>query len=288
MAAKSVGAWNLHECTQGCDLDFFVMFSSVASVWPQPGHGSYAAANAFLDALAHYRLAMGKAGLSVNWGVWDSLGLAKNAGTRRTIEGYRMQGIENLSKDQALAGLGCVLQQRVPQILALPVDWKKFSAFHAGSNVLALFSELATTAQVPVEEAAAGGIRQELEKATTVKERRETVENYLKSELSRVLKMPLAKISTEKPMGTMGLDSLMALEFVRRLARGTGLVFPATTVFNYPTIAAMTDHVASRLDGSEPRAGEMERHVKATAAMAGVAAISDEEALQALMGRGKA
>ncbi|MHC4829159.1 MAG: SDR family NAD(P)-dependent oxidoreductase, partial [Planctomycetota bacterium] len=76
MAPKVSGAWNLHELTKGRDLDFFLLFSSVASLFGPNGQGSYAAANAFLDGLAHHRRAQELPGTTINWGPWSETGMA--------------------------------------------------------------------------------------------------------------------------------------------------------------------------------------------------------------------
>ena len=83
MAPKVQGAWNLHKLTLSAPLDFFVLFSSLASVLGSPGQGSYAAANSFLDALAHQRRALGLPSLTINWGPWDAVGMV--AQRRTTI-----------------------------------------------------------------------------------------------------------------------------------------------------------------------------------------------------------
>ena len=77
---KMMGGWLLHRLLEDAPLDFFVLFSSAGSLLGQPGQGNYAAANAFLDALAHHRKAQGRPALSVNWGAWADLGFADTAG----------------------------------------------------------------------------------------------------------------------------------------------------------------------------------------------------------------
>ncbi|WP_134903006.1 KR domain-containing protein, partial [Paenibacillus polymyxa] len=76
LSPKVNGAWNLHRMTEGRPIDFFILFSSVASVFGSPGQGAYATGNAFLDSLAHYRLSRGLPALSINWGPWSEVGMA--------------------------------------------------------------------------------------------------------------------------------------------------------------------------------------------------------------------
>ena len=73
--AKVSGAWNLHCATRKLDLDFFVLFSSVSSVFGLAGQANFAAANAFMDALAHYRRTQGLTSLSINWSAWSEVGM---------------------------------------------------------------------------------------------------------------------------------------------------------------------------------------------------------------------
>jgi acyl carrier protein len=109
--------------------------------------------------------------------------------------------------------------------------------------------------------------------------------NHLRKALSAVLKTSISRIDPGRPMGSMGVDSLMALEFVRRLSKETGAKLPATVVFNYPTLESLGAELIRRLnlDGAVPEA-------KVDAALTipeiSVVDVSEEDALRALCGEG--
>ena len=120
MAPKVRGAWNLHNLTVNDRLDFFVMFSSIASLIGSPGQGNYAAANAFLDALAHHRSARGMPALSINWGPWSHVG-----GANRADRGGRLAqiGFESITPAQGMNALAALLSGSAPQAAVMPVSW---------------------------------------------------------------------------------------------------------------------------------------------------------------------
>ena len=125
MGPKVQGTWNLHEETKGRGLDFFVCFSSAASVLGSAGQGNYAAANAFMDAFAHYRRAGGRHCLSVNWGAWGETGMAAGLDSRMQtrIAGRGWKGIE---PERGLEVLERLLREDAVQAGVMPVDWKKY------------------------------------------------------------------------------------------------------------------------------------------------------------------
>ncbi|HEV2147081.1 MAG TPA: SDR family NAD(P)-dependent oxidoreductase, partial [Longimicrobiaceae bacterium] len=109
LAPKVAGAWNLHRATEGLPLDHFVLFSSAASLLGSAGQGNYAAANAFLDALAHHRRARALPATSVNWAPWAEAGMAAGLGEARG-DRWKGQGMGALSDAQGLASLGEALE----------------------------------------------------------------------------------------------------------------------------------------------------------------------------------
>ena len=119
MAPKAAGAWNLHQLTEQISLDFFVMFSSVTAPFGSPGQGNYAAANAFLDGLAHYRAAQGLPALSINWGPWSQIGLA----AQRHEGGLQgLKGLQPLTPTEALEVLRLLLQSDYVQVVVTGID----------------------------------------------------------------------------------------------------------------------------------------------------------------------
>jgi hypothetical protein len=281
LAPKVEGTWNLHAATLAEKLDFFVLFSSIATIHPQPGMGIYATANAFLDGFAHYRRALGMPATVVNWGGWDQIGLARVAGTERSLEGYREQGIRNLDGSEALEALGEAIRSQPVQMVAVPFAWKEFAEFHGGRSA-PLYKDF-------VEQAAAGSgmtsgrseIVDQLADAASAEQRAVMLETWLQTTLSRVLKLAVHKIDPNRPMGTMGLDSLMGIEFVRRLSIGLEIPVPATVVFNYPTIRLLALQLLQRLNLQEREISPAP--VTAPVSIGTLPEVSEEEALQELM-----
>jgi NADPH:quinone reductase-like Zn-dependent oxidoreductase/acyl carrier protein len=290
---KIRGTWYLHEATLGVPLDFFLMFSSIAVPFPQLGHGSYSAANSFLDSFAAYRRGLGLPATSINWGGWRGLGLAKELGTSRTIGGYDAAGLGSFDRGEALHVLGEALKANPRQAVALSIDRDAIAASYEVIPTLlrGIVGADKTTVAATEKKSTELSVPDELAQMATVAERAQRLEELLRTETSRVLKLAPEKIKANQPFGQMGIDSLMALEFIRRVNAGLGLALPATAVFNYPTLTQLTAQVLKRLGLDavpEPVAvPAAPKPVLAEAAAKSPDELSDEEALRALMEPGE-
>jgi phthiocerol/phenolphthiocerol synthesis type-I polyketide synthase D len=223
---KVMGGWLLHCLLQNDPLDFFVLFSSAGSVLGQPGQGNYAAANSFLDALAHYRRAHGQPALSINWGAWSGKGFADSVGGKRLAARLALLGIGSIAPKQGLDVLGRLLRQSATQVLALPVDWKQYRELHPADSASPLLSELMREeAEVP---RAAGhkSARRDALLMAGPRERRQLLQSYLTEQVARVLGLSPSKLDLEQPLSSLGLDSLMAVELKNRIAVDLGVNVP--------------------------------------------------------------
>ena len=140
---KMIGGWLLHRLLEDDPLDFFVLFSSAGSLLGQPGQGNYAAANAFLDALAHHRRALGKPALSINWGAWSGLGFAETPGGKRLAAHLALAGIRSIAPAQALEVMDRLLRHGSTQVAVVPVDWERYRQFYPAGTESPLLSDLA-------------------------------------------------------------------------------------------------------------------------------------------------
>jgi myxalamid-type polyketide synthase MxaE and MxaD len=246
MAPKIEGAWNLHTLTLSKPLDHFVLFSSAASILGSPGQGNYAAANAYLDALAHHRRALGRPALSINWGPWADVGQAARPGRGGRLE---LRGIASLSPSQGLEALAHLMRHGATQAAVVRLDvrqWRQFYPKAAESPLLAgLLEEQGPCGEMKKSETA---LRAALLAAEAGWRRRALLEAHLQEQIGQVLRMAPSRIDRETPLTKMGLDSLMALELRNRLEASLGLTLSATLIWGYPTIAALASHLATKME----------------------------------------
>jgi len=225
---KVMGGWLLHRLLRDDPLDFFILFSSAGSMLGQPGQGNYAAANAFLDALAHHRQAQGQPALSINWGAWAGEGFADSVGGKRLAARLALLGISSIAPKRALELLGRLVGRSAAQVVAVPVDWRQYREFYPAGLASPLLSELAHVEAEASRAPAGKSERRESLLAAEPAERRQMLQSYLGQQVARVLGLSPAKLDLQQPLSNLGLDSLMAVELKNRIAVDLAVNVPLT------------------------------------------------------------
>ena len=238
-SAKVAGAWNLHELTKEIPLDFFILFSSATSFVCSSGLGNYAAANAFLDALAHYRRSIGLPGLSIGWGPWTGTGMAEVVGKKRDAQ-WAAQGLETLAPAKALAIFQRLLGSTDPQAVAMPMDWQLFFRGYAGSARPPFFERIADREADSPSQQEDFGRRL---KAAPGDQQRPLLQVHLGSLVAGVLGLNPAAVDPHQGFFQMGMDSLTSMELRNRLQKEFACTLAATLIFKYPTVASLADHL---------------------------------------------
>lgn len=250
-APKVDGTWHLHRLTQHLPLDFFVMYSSVASLLGSAGQGNHAAANAFMDALAFARRSQGLPGLSINWGAWAEIGAAAE---HNVFERIGTQGVGAIPPADGLRILEGLMQGSAAQVGVTPVNWPTFIRQFSPGNEPPFLAEIAREARKSAtpethkkaEAVAQPDILRQLADANPARQRTLLVA-FVREHAARVLELASPEALSERvPLNEMGLDSLMAVELRNRLGTGLGMKrsLPATLVFDYPTVEAIAGYLA--------------------------------------------
>ena len=243
---KVLGAWHLHRATADCDLDLFVLFSSVAGILGNPGQANHAAANSFLDQLAAHRRALGLPGQAIAWGAWSGLGEAEEQ-RERIAQRREAAGTGWFSPEQGLSAFDRLLREDPTTAVVLAADWSVFGEAIEGRP--SLFEDLLPAAEDAAADALGTGedLLSQLG-AAPAEAREELLVSFLQQEVQAVLRLPAAP-APAVGFFELGIDSLMAVELRNRLNRAFSGEYVAsnTVVFDYPDIAALARHLADEL-----------------------------------------
>jgi acyl transferase domain-containing protein len=244
LAAKVLGAQRLH--TLFCDqaLDYFAMCSSSSALLPSPLLGGYAAGNAFLDALAHHRRALGLAGLSVNWGTWGEVGMAVDQG--RSANGQMIAGMGTIPTARGLAMLRDFLAAGDTQAAVLPVDWPKLADAYPTFAVDRFFTEM--VGDRAAQPAATGPSPLTALREAPEAERRGVLAAYLRQHAARVLGMALDGLDPAVPLSSMGFDSLMAVQLKNQIEADLRAVVPMIEFLQGPSIVELAPSVLEAVE----------------------------------------
>ncbi len=243
LAPKADAAWHLHELTRDMDLSMFMLFSSAAGVLGGAGQGNYAAANALLDALAVHRRALGLPAVSLAWGLWEQAG--GMGGGLSEIDSSRMAraGVRALSSEHALGLFDVAVGADEALMLPLALDQRALRAQASGGMLTPLLGELVRVPARHVSEQREVSLAARLSGVPET-EREERLRELVSAEVAAVLGRASGEtIEVQRTFKELGFDSLTAVELRNRLGAATGLRLSTTIVFDYPTIAAVAEHL---------------------------------------------
>ncbi|MEV0375119.1 type I polyketide synthase, partial [Streptomyces sp. NPDC050636] len=252
---KATAAQNLHELTRDLDLDHFVLFSSIVGVLGNAGQANYAAANAYLDALAEQRHRQGLPATSVAWGPWAGHGMATDSDAADRMS---RDGLLPMAAAPALAALRQALAQGMTNVTVADVDWTAYAPALTAVRPSPLIGDLpeARRALGPAL-GPAGGPRQERSPlrdrigALPPAEQERAFLGMVKEEAAKVLGHPSPDtVDDQRAFRELGFDSLMAVELRNRLSAAAGLRLPATLLFDHPTSVAVAAYLRSEVLGA--------------------------------------
>ena len=247
MKPKVQGTWNLHQLTQGIALDYFVMYSSIASAMGAPAQGNYAAANAFLDAFVSYRKYKGLAVTTINWGPWSEVGMAH---ANSDLKKYEQIGLNAIAPSQGKELLDAILKIEQEQIIAVDINWDKYK------KILPINQQWI----VPAQSASVNTSSKEERTYDIIAklalldndEKKKTIIVFLQAESARILGYDVnQKIDADIPFNELGFDSLSAVELKNVLSTAFDIKLQPTVVFQYPTINALGNFIYTSFEKKE-------------------------------------
>ncbi|MDR8412930.1 type I polyketide synthase [Nonomuraea sp. 3-1Str] len=255
LAPKADAAWHLHELTLDRPVGSFVLFSSLAGVLGNAGQGNYAAANAFLDALAGHRHALGLPAVSVAWGLWDTGATGMGGGLDAAdVARLARAGVAPLSVEEGLEAFDRALGDAEPLVVAARWDTAELRARAEAGDLPALLRGLVRTPRRSAGEQG-GGVAGLVSKLAvmTRDEALRLLTDRVRTHVAAVLAHGSADhIEADRAFNRLGFDSLTAVELRNRLNADTGLRLPATLVFDHPTVNSLAEYLFRTLAPQAP------------------------------------
>ncbi|MDE5085943.1 MAG: beta-ketoacyl reductase, partial [Trichodesmium sp. St16_bin2-tuft] len=248
MSPKLIGTWHLHTLTKNLPLDFFVCFSSIASMLGSPGQGNYAAANAFMDALASHRRSQGLSGLAINWGAWASEGMAARLAVEYQNR-IKNSGITEIAPKEGMSALDLVLTNKsaTAQVGVAGIKWQVLAESWSGMKINSLLRELLQQEEWFEEDTRKQKVKGELLaklEAASNEKRQEILIEHIRRQVAQVLGFSSSKLpEVNVGLMEMGMDSLMTVELKNRLQNQLETNLPETIAIEYPTIAKLSLYI---------------------------------------------
>lgn len=236
IAPKVAGAWNLHRATKDISLDFFVLFSSVASLIGSPGQSSYGVANTGLDAIARYRRSLNLPALSINWGAWGESGMAVK-------QGFKLQGLDLIKPEAGLNAFEQLITSELTQVGVISADWQQLSQKFPSLHQSNYFAQLVTKPANSNKLEAKNQILTEL-LATKPENRPAYLTQYLQQAIAKILQLSPENLSVDDSLLDLGMDSLMVMEAINQLKTDLQLILYPREFYEHPQINGLAEYLA--------------------------------------------
>ncbi|MEV2250880.1 type I polyketide synthase [Streptomyces sp. NPDC050147] len=266
MSAKAGGAAHLHELVDDQPIEQFLLFSSAAAVWGSAGQAAYAAANAYLDALAQHRRARSLPATSIAWGAWAGGGML---GDEQGIAWLGGSGMSLMEPERAVAAMQRTVERDETVTVVADMDWATFSEVYGAARPRPLISEVTPAALPDDTEGGAAGpsgrpdlVRRLAELSAPRKEA--ALLGLVREAVAGVLGHTGPEgIDPERPFREAGLESVAGLELKNRLGTATGLRLTTTIIFDHPTPLALSRYLGKRLaDDPVPESGAVNSDIE--------------------------
>ncbi|OBJ55150.1 type I polyketide synthase [Mycobacterium sp. 1423905.2] len=256
MAPKVTGTRVLHNIFEGHDLEFFVMFGSAGSVIASPGQGNYAAANAFLDAFAHYRHAKGLPALTIGWGPW-SVGMVEELKLEKV---YAQRGIELITPAAGARILDRLTNQKTPHVIAIGADWGRARSVGLAGHLPPMFSELGSAESSLAQSDSDSSILDMLFRCPEA-DRLAVITDHVRQIVATVFDLPPSDIACDDNLDDIGLDSMMAMDFRARVNASFAIDLPVLELLRGVSVNSLAIRILAELEPADATtAGE--RHAE--------------------------
>lgn len=246
MAPKVQGAWNLHVLTRHAPLDFFVLFSSIASIAASSGQANYASGNAFIDALAHYRRAQGLPAMVINWGPWADIGMLKPYPW--LVEQIAARGFLPIRPHQGLAALDYLFEHSATQVTVLSIDWPRFVKTWLKDYEPRVFLDLyETEVRSTLEAGPDMSFVQEVLLPAPPIERLRLLQAHIQKLAAESLRLDPSRLDVHQPLNALGIDSIMALELRSKIKLTLGAPISVADLLRGLSVAAIAEQLLPQL-----------------------------------------
>lgn len=244
MPAKVHGAWNLHRAVDGKELDFFVLFSSLASFIGSPGQANYAAANAFLEGLVEHRRAQGLPALSIAWGPWSEVGMAADV---HNLQRLAQHGMGMVTPEKGLDLLeDLILERKAGAMGALPMNWDAWGRSRGYAAQTPYFASLLSGQQ-----GAGGSGNGRITRASLVgktpDEHMELLVAAIRRTVCNALMLDVDQVELDAPLISIGLDSIVSLELKDRIESSIDVIVRTNTLVSGKSIRDLAEQFRAEL-----------------------------------------